>query len=235
VSPADLRARGIDLAGADAGSVLVTADAEAALVGIFDGASSWGFGVEAARWTRDRMALAWGSPSALTPSALVDDLRSLVEDVPPEWNGELGWSFALVVALVSRRGVTLVAAGYYAATLLRGAAPVPILAPRTLADELVANGTISLDRADEVPEVCVGPYFGEEGAAADLRPLDVPLEGGDRLVVAKEDVMRLVSPDLDAWVTRGADAIRGLGAEERRGTAPVLVVERVPEGRRSSI
>lgn len=203
----------------------------AAVMALFDGVGSWGYGMEAAAWTRLQLTERWKRSVPDSIAAVADDIATVSDAVPREFrDADFGCGFSGVAVLLGEGVVHVTAAGLFGIYLVNHSEVIPIFQPRMLIDQLLEEKQLSPDELDAFPhpDVYVGPILVDGGKQA-LKcsgPHDLPPD--HVLIVAHQRLLRLLSAQPPAsWMNHPAAVLQRTGAQAKLPAYPAIRLWRV--------
>lgn len=225
----------VDVASAAYGSrsdpaVIQFQSEHATLLALFDGAGSWGYGMEAAAWTRLRLTERWRHCVPGSMDAVADDIEAACEAVPRELrDADFGCGFSGVAVLIGPSSVHVAAAGLFGVSLVNRAEVFPLFRPRMLTDRLLEEGHLRPDELDAFAhqDVHVGPVLVDGGKQALERvgPRDFPPE--HILIVAYSRLLRLLATQPPAsWMNNPAAVLQRTGTQSGFPAHPTIMIRR---------
>lgn len=199
---------------------------EKTIVGIFDGTACWGWGRDAAAWSRVYLEARWAKSVAdLTRVQVQSDIAQLHRVLPEtfqqdEWRA----SFSVSVVIVEDLNVSIVAAGTFSVFVPRGQEKVWLFKAQTLVNQLLDEGKITKEQALEFPHknMFVGPVINS-AESAELVTATYTLQPGDTLIATQHAKCEALSFD-DVDGATSAREIQKLGPSHQAGFAAVIML-----------
>lgn len=203
------------------------------LLALFDGVGSWGYGMEAAAWTRLRLIERWERSVPAFIAAVAEDIATVSGAVPGEFrNTDFGCGFCGAAVLLGAGSVYVTAAGLFGVYLVNQFGLVPIFRPRMLVDQLLEEKQLSPDEIDAFAhqDVCVGPFLADGGKQA-LKcsgPHDLPPD--HILIVAHQRLLRLLAAQPPtSWMNHSAAGLQRTGVQGKIPAYPTIVIRRLDQ------